>query len=372
MKSVYNLENTKSHLKCNSFLDPDNDGVTIARYDQVRYPNIQKFTEKQTGFFWQPEEIDLSKDVNDFKLLSPAEERIFTFNLRRQILLDSIQGRSPNIAFLPICTLPEVETFIETWSFFETIHSRSYTHIIRNVYDSPAEIFDEINEMKPIVECANEIAKHYDHLDEYNCYVRIHGYDEKYTEYGHKKALWLAMMAVNCLEGVRFYVSFACSWSFAEQRKMEGNAKVIKFIARDENVHLMYTQTTLKTLPKEDPDFALIREETKDECNKMFIDAIEQEKDWAKYLFEDGSMIGLTQEVLCRYVEWIGHKRMNSIHLDSPYTPGATNPLPWTEKWINGSTMQVAPQEAEIFSYVIGEIDKKVPDVFWDDLKDSI
>lgn len=369
MKSVYNLENTKSHLKCNSYLDAENDGVTVARYDQIRYPNIQKLTEKHVGFFWQPEEVDLSKDIRDFQALTDPEKRIFTYNLRRQILLDSVQGRSPVLVLLPICSLPEVETWIETWSFFETIHSRSYTHIIRNIYNNPGQIFDGINEIKEIVDCAKDVAQYYDALDWANCYHRVNGYDDKLTAYEHKKALWRCLHAINALEGIRFYVSFACSWAFAEQKKMEGNAKVIKFICRDENLHLMYTQTALKTLPKEDPDFAKIRDELKDEASAMFISAIEQEKQWAKVLFSEGSMIGLTEEILCKFVEYIGHKRMNSVHLDSPYSPGQTNPLPWIDSWIGGASRQVAPQEAEVESYIIGGVRKDVNDEFFSGLK---
>mgnify|MGYP001168905289 CR=1 FL=1 len=372
MKSVYNLDNVKSNVQCNTFLDADNDGVTVARYDKIRYSTVQRMTEQQVGYFWQPEEVDLSKDVRDFKKLTPAEQRIFTYNLRRQILLDSIQGRSPNLVFLPVVTLPEAETFIETWSFFESIHNRSYSHIIRNVYSDPGEVFDGINNIQPIVDCAKSIAKYYDVLDYNNCYVRVHGYDDNLSLYEHKKSLWMALNAVNALEGIRFYVSFACSWAFAEQKKMEGNAKVIKFICRDENIHLMFTQNAIKTLPKEDPDFAKIREETRDECNALFVEAIEQEKEWAKFLFEEGSMIGLTEGLLCNYVEWIGHNRMRAIQLNSPYSPGQANPLPWTTSWIAGKTRQAAPQETELESYVIGEIDKRVPENFMKDLASKI
>jgi ribonucleoside-diphosphate reductase beta chain len=346
------------------FLDDGNDGVTLARYDDIRYPRIEKILEKQLSFFWRPEEVDISRDRKDFQELSPHEQHIFTSNLKRQILLDSVQGRSPNLAFLPIVTLPEVETWIETWSFFETIHSRSYTHLIRNVYPNPSIVFDEINDIKEIVDCAKDISVHYNKLIDYNQKVELRGYGKKRTKYEHKKLLWLALLAVNILEGIRFYVSFACSWAFAEQKKMEGNAKIIKFICRDENVHLGSTQFMLTELPKEDPDFKRIREETKEEAIQMYIDAVEQEKEWAKYLFKDGSMIGLTEKVLADYVEWICCKRMNSINLKCPYTVPQANPLPWTEGWITGKQRQVAPQESEISSYVVGEIDKKVDDNF--------
>lgn len=364
MKSVYNLDNTKQNTKCNMFLDDSNEGVTIARYDQVRYERIEKITRKQISFFWVPEEVDISTDRKDFKELNDHEKHIFTSNLKRQILLDSVQGRSPNLAFLPIVTLPEIETWIETWAFFETLHSRSYTHIIRNVYANPSAVFDEINSIQEIVDCAEDISKYYNDLIEYNNLVQKKGYKGKLNKYEHKKRLWMALVAVNILEGIRFYVSFACSWAFAEQKKMEGNAKIIKFICRDENVHLGSTQFMLTELPKEDPDFKKIREETHDLIIQMYIDAVEQEKDWAKYLFKNGSMIGLTENLLGQYVEWICCKRMAAINLKCPYNVPQANPLPWTESWITGKQRQVAPQEAEISSYVVGEVDKNVDEGF--------
>lgn len=335
--------------------------VNIARYDKQRYSAFEKLTEKQLGFFWRPEEIDLSRDGKDFKGLTDHEKHIFTSNLKRQILLDSVQGRAPSAAFLPICSLPELETWIQTWAFFETIHSRSYTHIIRNIYSDPSRVFDEMLEIQEIADCAHDISKYYDELIRYNaelqCYgklgISMHGMDS----YEHKRLLWLCLNAVNALEGVRFYVSFACSWAFAEVKKMEGNAKIIKLIARDENVHLASTQQLLKILPKEDPDFAKLAEETRQECIDMFQAVVAQEKAWARYLFKDGSMIGLNESLLCDYVDHIAAKRMGAIGLNGK--PGA-NPLPWTQKWISGAEVQVAPQETEITSYVIGGVKKDV------------
>jgi ribonucleoside-diphosphate reductase beta chain len=326
--------------------------VNIARYDKQRYNIFEKLTDKQLGFFWRPEEVDLSRDGKDFKGLTDHEKHIFTSNLKRQILLDSVQGRAPSLAFLPICSLPELETWIQTWTCSETIHSRSYTHIIRNVYSDPSRVFDEMLDIQEIADCAYDISKYYDNLISFN--VRWNGGN---AHYDHKKALWLCLNAVNALEGVRFYVSFACSWAFAEVKKMEGNAKIIKLIARDENVHLASTQQLLKILPKEDPDFARIQEETRDECIGMFYRVVDQEKSWASYLFQNGSMIGLNEELLCNYVDHIAAKRMGAIGLNGK--PGA-NPLPWTQKWISGSDVQVAPQETEITSYVIGGVKKDV------------
>jgi ribonucleoside-diphosphate reductase beta chain len=330
--------------------------VNIARYDKQRYSIFEKLTDKQLGFFWRPEEVDLSRDSKDFKGLTENEKHIFTSNLKRQILLDSVQGRAPSLAFLPICSLPELETWIQTWAFSETIHSRSYTHIIRNVYSDPSRVFDEMLDIQEIADCAGDISKYYDDLIDNNVFAQhCNSYD--INLYQHKKALWLCLNAVNALEGVRFYVSFACSWAFAEVKKMEGNAKIIKLIARDENVHLASTQQLLKILPKEDEDFARIQEETRDECISMFYRVVDQEKTWARYLFQNGSMIGLNEELLCQYVDHIAAKRMGAIGLNGK--PGA-NPLPWTQKWISGSEVQVAPQETEITSYVIGGVKKDV------------
>ena len=353
MNSVFDI-NAKQSIEGNLFFG---ESVNISRYDRQKYPWIEKLTEKQLGFFWQPSEVDVYKDAKDFKDLTVHEQHIFTANIKRQILLDSVQGRAPTMAFGPICSLPELETWITTWTFSETIHSRSYTHIIRNIYANPSKIFDELTDIPEIVECAGDISKYYDNLIRMNNEV-ISDHDALCIndyEYEHKKALWLALMAVNILEGVRFYVSFACSWAFAEVKKMEGNAKIIKFIARDENLHLAGTQQLLKALQKEDEDFARIAEETRDECVKLFNDAVEQEKAWAHYLFKDGSMVGLNEALLSDYIEWICHKRMTAIGLPSPYK-GGSNPLPWTAKWIAGSDVQVAPQEVQLSSYISGGV----------------
>lgn len=333
-------KSNKSHLDRKMFFDGE---VEIARYDSVKYPQFEKLTDRQLGFFWRPEEVDVYRDAKDFKDLSSAEQHIFTSNLKRQILLDSVQGRAPNLAFLPIVSLPELETWIETWSFSETIHSRSYTHIIRNIYSDPSVIFDSIMNVGEIVDCASDIGKYYDQL----------------LEQPNKKNLWLALNSVNALEGIRFYVSFACSWAFAELKKMEGNAKIIKFIARDENVHLASTQQLLKLLPQDDDDFIKIKQECEEEVQQMFAAVVEQEEKWAEYLFKDGSMIGLNAEVLKQYVQWIANKRMTAIGAKSLYK-GGSNPLPWTQKWISGAEVQVAPQETEITSYVVGGVKKDV------------
>ena len=342
-------KNKQSHLKKNMFLD---EGVDIQRFDILKYPALDKITEKQLGFFWRPEEVDVSKDKKDFDNLTPHEQHIFTSNLKRQILLDSVQGRAPNLAFLPIASLPEVENWIETWSFFETIHSRSYTHIIRNIYPDPSIVFDSMLDVKEILECGNDIAEYYDDLIKCN--------NTKTDLMKHKQALYMCMLSANALEGIRFYVSFACSWAFAELKKMEGNAKIIKFIARDENVHLASTTTILKNMLKEDKDMVKIAKDVEKKATDLFVQVIEQEKEWAKYLFKDGSMIGLNEQILSQYIEWIGARRMRAIGLVSPYSVPKLNPLPWTEKWIGGGNVQVAPQETEITSYVVGGVKQDV------------
>jgi ribonucleoside-diphosphate reductase beta chain len=358
--SVLNLRKNRDHTQSLAFLDPQG-GVGMQRYDTLKYRQFDKLTDKQLGFFWRPEEVDVLRDAKDFKDLTPHEQHIFTSNLKRQILLDSVQGRSPSLGFLPLATLPELETWIATWTFNETIHSRSYTHLIRNVYSDPSEIFDQMLEVEEIIACANGITRYYDDLVEYSTAYQmlgvgnhdINGRKVEITEYELKKKLWLALASVNVLEGIRFYVSFACSWAFAELKKMEGNAKIIKLIARDENVHLAFTQQMLKILPQDDPDYVSIREETMPELVQMYESAMKQEKDWAAYLFRDGSMIGLNQQLLSDYVDWIGHKRMTAVGVPTT-ARGGSNPLPWTQKWIAGAEVQVAPQETEITSYVIG------------------
>jgi ribonucleoside-diphosphate reductase beta chain len=358
--SVFNINNKNHHTSALAFLDP-NGSSPIQRYDVLKYRQFEKLTEKQNGFFWQPQEIDVLRDAKDFKELTDHERHIFTSNLKRQILLDSVQGRSPNLAFLPLATIPELETWIQTWSFNETIHSRSYTHIIRNVYSDPSAVFDQLTEIPEILDCAIDISKYYDDLIEYAGYYRLLGYGihevnhqtVTIDRYELKKKLWLCLNSVNALEGIRFYVSFACSWAFAELKKMEGNAKIIKLIARDENVHLGSTQTLLKLLPQDDPDYIHIKQETHAECEAMFLAAAAQEKAWAHYLFKDGSMIGLNEVLLGQYVDWLTCKRMAAVGLQCHIKTGS-NPLPWTQKWIAGAEVQVAPQETEISSYVIG------------------
>jgi ribonucleoside-diphosphate reductase beta chain len=255
------------------------------------------------------------------------------------------------LALLPLASNPELELLIETWAFFETIHSRSYTHVIRNVYSNPSKVFDEITSIPVIADCGNAISEHYDNLINYK---GPHGSPK------HKKLLYLCLISIYILEGIRFYVSFACSWAFAELKQMEGNAKIIKLIARDENLHLAASLNIIRTLIKDDKEFVKIKEETNDEVMKLFEDALVQEEEWCDYLFGNGSMIGLNADLLKEYVRWIGAKRIKTLNYKVPFSIHQHNPLPWTEKWISGGAVQVAPQETEITSYVVGGVKQDV------------
>lgn len=360
--------------------------VNVARYDQQKYETFEKLIEKQLSFFWRPEEIDVSKDRIDYASLPEHEKHIFISNLKYQTLLDSIQGRGPNAVLLPIASIPELETWIETWSFSETIHSRSYTHIIRNIVNDPSIIFDDIVENPEIQKRAKPIAKYYDDLILESQLYQLHGNDVWYrqnedgsiivansrdelmtgdwkniTLFELKRKLYLCIQSINALEAIRFYVSFACSFNFAERGLMEGNAKIIKLIARDEALHLTGTQHILNLMASgiDDPDFAQIAEDCREESIQLFQEVVEQEKEWAKYLFKDGSMVGLNEEILIQYVEYIANIRMNAIGLGTPYTI-KNNPIPWINAWLTSDNVQVAPQEVEISSYLVGQIDAQV------------
>lgn len=329
--------------------------VNVARYDQQKYPIFEKLIEKQLSFFWRPEEVDLSNDRKDFAGLPDNEKHIFLSNLKYQTLLDSVQGRSPNLAFLPIVSLPELETWFETWSFSETVHSRSYTHIIRNIINDPSVVFDSIMDTPEIMRRAESVTRYYDDLIE-ACRAGLPLRERK-------RKLYLALVAVNVLEAIRFYVSFACSFAFAERALMEGNAKIIKLIARDEALHLTGTQHMLNLMASgtDDPEFKQIAEDCEPEVYAIFRDAAQQEKEWAEYLFKDGSMIGLNARILSDYVEYITNVRLKAVGLDELFDT-RKNPLPWINGWLISDNVQVAPQEAEISSYLVGQIDNNMDD----------
>ena len=349
--------------------------VNVARYDQQKYEIFEKLIEKQLSFFWRPEEIDVSQDRIDYAGLPEHEKHIFISNLKYQTLLDSIQGRSPNVALLPIVSLPELETWIETWSFYETIHSRSYTHIIRNIVNDPSVVFDDIVVNEHILARATDISKYYDDLIRmtrlYHSFGEgkhvVDGQEFEISLFALKKQLYICLMAVNVLEAIRFYVSFACSFAFAERKLMEGNAKIIKLIARDEALHLTSTQHMLNILRSgdDDPEMAIVAREAQQECFDLFKRAAEQEKEWAGYLFKDGSMIGLNKDILSQYVEYITNIRMQAVGLEPAFEGNKQNPIPWINAWLSSDNVQVAPQEVEISSYLIGQIDSEVnPDDF--------
>lgn len=360
------------------------ESVNIARYDIQKYSVFERLIEKQLSFFWRPEEIDLTLDRKDFMNLEEHEKHIFIENLKYQTLLDSIQGRSLNVAFLPVISIPELETWIETWAFYETIHSRSYTHIIRNIVVDPSEIFDTIIENEHILERAKSVTKYYDDFIEKQNYYNLFGEGEfSITKDGvttkHvitiqelKKLLYLNFIAVFALEAVRFYVSFACSFSFAERKKMEGNAKIIRLIARDEALHANGTQQIISIIKKglEGEEFKNIAEECHDEVIKIFSDVADQEKEWANYLFSKGSVIGLSKDILCNYVEYITDIRLKSIGFESLFgTNTDYNPLPWMESWLSSDAVQVAPQETELTSYLVGSVDSNIDSEQFDDFK---
>ncbi|OCQ53926.1 Ribonucleoside-diphosphate reductase 1 subunit beta [Photorhabdus australis subsp. thailandensis] len=350
--------------------------VNVARFDQQKYPIFEKLIEKQLSFFWRPEEIDVSRDRIDYNALPDHEKHIFISNLKYQTLLDSIQGRSPNVAFLPLISIPELETWVETWSFSETIHSRSYTHIIRNIVNDPAVVFDDIVTNEEILKRAKDISAYYDNLIEMTNNYQLFG-EGTHQIAGKtitvslrelKKQLYLCLMSVNALEAIRFYVSFACSFAFAERELMEGNAKIIKLIARDEALHLTGTQHMLNLLRsgQDDPEMAEIANECEQQCYDLFVQAAEQEKEWADYLFSEGSMIGLNRDILCQYVEYITNIRMQAVGLKLPFET-RSNPIPWINSWLVSDNVQVAPQEVEVSSYLVGQIDAEVNP---DDLSD--
>ncbi|WP_440615450.1 class Ia ribonucleoside-diphosphate reductase subunit beta [Cysteiniphilum sp. 6C5] len=355
--------------------------VNVSRFDQQKHPIFERLIEKQLSFFWRPEEVDLSRDRVDFQKFNAIEKHIFLSNLQYQTLLDSVQGRSPNIAFLPLVSLPELETWIETWSFFETIHSRSYTHMVRSLMDDPSPVFNGIVDNPEIRKRAQNITHYYDQLilqtqllqtqgtGSYN----IDGQTIEVSQHSIKKALYLALHAVNALEAIRFYVSFACTFAFSEQKKLEGCGKIMKLIARDESVHLTSTQHMINIiLSGKDGDLELteIAHSLHDQAQAIFKEAIEQEKAWAKYLFSQGSILGLNEQILCQYIDYLAKERMQAVGLntDDIASPKG-NPIPWINHYLNSDNVQVAPQETEISSYLVGQIDSNVADNAFSDFE---
>ena len=343
----------------------------LQRYDNYKYPIFDKLTTQQLGYFWRPEEVSLQKDRADYQTLTKEQKHIFTSNLKYQVMLDSVQGRGPGMAFSPYCSLPELEGAMGVWEFMEQIHSRSYTYIIKNVYSDPAEVFDAILDDEKILNRAATVTSSYNDLinaaQNYGTsndwiFAQENVPTAKESLKDLKRKLYRAVVNVNILEGIRFYVSFACSFAFGELKLMEGSAKIISLIARDENQHLVLTQNIIKNWHQgDDPDMLEIAAEERENVIQMFKNAVDEERSWAEYLFKDGSMIGLNDKLLTQYVEWVANRRMKAIGFDPIYNVSANNnPLPWTQYWLNSKGQQNAPQETEIESYVIGGIKQDI------------
>jgi ribonucleoside-diphosphate reductase beta chain len=351
----------------------------IQRYDTYKYPIFEKLTQQQLGYFWRPEEISLQKDRADYQKLRPEQKHIFTANLKYQVMLDSVQGRGPGMAFGPYCSLPELESAMQIWQTMEMIHSRSYTYIIKNVYSDPSEVFDTILDDHNILNRAKTVTAAYDDFiqaaQDWGGGKLWEIESGNYTSLNElkeiKRKLYRAVVNVNILEGIRFYVSFACSFGFGELKLMEGSAKIISLIARDENQHLVLTQNIIKNwLNGDDPMILEIIKEEEENVYNMFKIAVEEERCWASYLFESGSMIGLNAKLLGSYVEYIANRRMKAIGLKPQFDVSmSNNPLPWTEHWLNSKLMQNAPQETEIESYIIGGIKQDVDKSTFSDFK---
>ena len=365
--TVFNTDIVNS-TKQKMFFGPP---LGVQRYDKFKYPVFDKLTQQQLGYFWRPEEVSLQKDRADYQTLNEAQKHIFTSNLKYQILLDSVQGRGPGMAFMPYCSLPELEGAMNIWQTMEMVHSRSYTHIIKNVYADPSDVFDKILDDEKILSRAQSVTKAYDEFinaaQEYGTgnWWKPDWKDSpsaQWTLRDLKRKLYRAVANVYILEGIRFYVSFACSFAFGELKLLEGSAKIIGLIARDESQHMTITQNILnKWRDGDDPEMIEIAKEEEENVYNMFKECVEEEKLWAEYLFKDGSIIGLNDKLLAKYVEWTANRRLKSIGLKAIFeTPVSNNPLPWTEHWLSSKGMQVAPQETEVESYLIGSIKQDV------------
>ena len=363
--TVFN-RNKVNTLKQPMFFGED---LATQRYDDFKYPIFDTLTQKQLGFFWRPEEVSLQKDRNDYQSLDAGQKHIFTANLKYQTMLDSVQGRGPAIALLPFCSIPELEGCIIAWDFMESIHSRSYTYIMKNLYSDPKKEFDTILDTEEIIQRADSVTKNYDQFIDYAKKWSLGKRKIKpknsigRNQYELKKRFYKMLISINILEGIRFYVSFACTFGFGELRLMEGSAKIISLIARDESQHLAITQHIIKNYQTKEKDKVMLKvmKDCKQEVYDMYAKAVQEEKDWAEYLMKDGSMIGLSATLLSNYVEFIANKRLRGIGLEPLYDISSrTNPLPWTQHWLSSRGHQNAPQETEIESYIIGGIKQDI------------
>jgi len=350
-QAQYNLKQKTDYLSRKMFLDPAGP-VTIQRFEEVKYNKLADYEKTARGFFWVPEEISLTKDAQDFKDASEAVKHIFTSNLLRQTALDSLQGRGPSQIFTPVVSLPELEALVYNWTFFETnIHSRSYSHIIRNIYNVPKEVFNTIHDTQEIVDMASSVGKYYDRLHLINCRKEL---GEKITEEEHIRAIWLALNASYALEAFRFMVSFATSLAMVENKIFIGNGNIISLILQDELLHKGWTAWLINQVVKEDDRFAKIKDECAEEILAMYLDVIREEKEWADYLFKKGPVIGLNANILREFVDYTASTALKEIGLKYPYSAPKTSPIPWFNKHSDTHKKQTALQENESTNYVIG------------------
>ena len=350
-KQQYNLKTKTDYLNRKMFLDPAGP-VTIQRFEEVKYNKLAKFEQEQRGFFWIPEEISLTKDASDFKDASDTVKHIFTSNLLRQTALDSLQGRGPSQIFTPVCSIPELEALMYVWTFFETnIHSRSYSHIIRNVYNVPKDMFNTIHDTQEIIDMASSVGNYYDALHQINCRVEL---GQEVSEDEHLKAIYLALHASYALEAFRFMVSFATSLAMVENRIFIGNGNIIQLILQDEILHKEWTAWLINQIVKEDPRFAKIKQECEAEVYAMYMDVIREEKAWADYLFKHGPVIGLNAAILRDFVDYTAAGALKEIGIKYQAPAPKSTPIPWFNKHVNTSKKQTALQENESTNYVIG------------------
>jgi ribonucleoside-diphosphate reductase beta chain len=351
-EAQYNLSTKTDYLSRKMFLDPAGP-VTVQRFEEVKYNKLTKFDAEARGFFWVPEEISLTKDAGDFKDASDTVKHIFTSNLLRQTALDSVQGRGPTQVFTPVCSIPELEALMYNWGFFETnIHSRSYSHIIRNIYNVPKDVFNTIHDTQEIIGMAASIGKYYDALHKINCYKEID--PQMAGEEAHIKAIWLALHASYALEAFRFMVSFATSLAMVENRIFIGNGNIIGLILQDEILHKEWTAWIINQVVKEDSRFASIKGECEAEVYQIYLDVIREEKEWADYLFNKGPVIGLNANILKEFVDFTAVAALKEIGIKYQGTAPKTTPIPWFNKHVNVSNKQSALQETESTNYVIG------------------
>ena len=356
-KAQYNFSKQTNYLKRKMFLDPEGP-VTVQRFEEVKYPKIQKYEELARGFFWVPEEISLTKDKMDHKEASDAVKHLFTSNLLRQTALDSIQGRAPFQVFGPVSSIPELEALALTWSFFETsIHSKSYSHIIRNVYGVPKDEFNKIHDTAEIINMAASVGKYYEQLHQLNSRKEV---GEEIPLHDHKRAIWMALHASYALEALRFMVSFATSLAMVENKIYIGNGNIISLILQDELLHTEWTAWLINNVIKDDPDFISIEEECKDEVYAMYMEVIQEEKAWADYLFKLGPVIGLNADILKNFVDYTAFIRLKEIGIKYLADHPKTTPIPWFNKHTNINKKQSALQETESTNYVIGVMSNEV------------